>query len=512
MEHKPPRLAEKLLTKLLYDDVWKTTLGDFEEYYSYLATKNGKKTADIWYWKQVLRYAPSKIVHKFYWTIEMFFNYLKLSFRRLRTNKTYSFINISGLAVGLASFILIGLFVQHELSYDKHFEDSDRIYRVNKRNMDAYQGNNWNAVTPMPLHSGLKENFPQFEHTTYVTAYTEVIKSGADSFYEDGLYVGGEYFETFNHTWIYGNPVTALDDPEAIILTQSLSKKMFGNKNPVGESISIIPAHETHTKLKTVTGVIEDVPRTSHLYFSYIVNEVSSYWHENNYNYWDSNGYFTYVKLGEKASLNEELRAKLSEYYNAQMITQSSYNADKIPQIGFQPMLDIHLKSTHINHQRGVSLGDIKYMYFLLLIGSIILLIACVNYMNLATARAIMRAKEIGVRKVIGALKSNLIMQFISEAVLLSFMSIVLALALVRILFPTFTGLVNREIGMDFFTAPDFWLSVLGVSCLVGIIAGSYPAFYMSSLRPSGIFKNMTKGGKGNTFMRNALVMGQFSI
>ncbi len=512
MEHKPPKLAEKILTKLQYDDVWKTTLGDFEEYHAHLVEKNGIRAANWWYWKQVLRYAPSKIVHKFYWSIEMFINYLKMSFRRLRNSKTYSFINISGLAVGLASFILIGLFVQHELSYDKHYEDSDRIYRVNKRNIDAYQGNNWNAVTPMPLHSGLKENFPQFEHTTYVTAYTEVIKSGADSFYEDGLYVGGEYFETFSHTWVYGNPTTALDNPESIVLTQSLSRKVFGNKNPVGESISIISAHETDIKLKTVTGVIEDVPRTSHLYFSYIVNEVSRYWSKNDYNNWDSNSYFTYVKLSKQASLNEELQAKLSDYYNAQMTTQSSYNPDKIPQIGFQPMLDIHLKSTHINHQRGVSLGDIKYMYFLLLIGLIILLIACVNYMNLATARAIMRAKEIGVRKVIGALRSNLIMQFISEAVLLSFISIVLALALVRILFPPFIDLVNREIGIDFFTAPGFWLSVLGISFLVGLIAGSYPAFYMSSLRPSGIFKNMTKGGKGNTFMRNALVMGQFSI
>ena len=442
----------------------------------------------------------------------MFFNYLKTSFRNLRKNKSYSFINISGLAIGLASFLLIGLFVQHELSYDKHFEDTDRIYRVIKRNVDTYQDNNWNAVTPMPLHSGLKENFPQFEHTTYVTAYTGLIKSGADSFYEDGLYVGGEYFETFNHSWIYGNPATALADPESIILTQSLSNKLFGNKNPVGESISIISVDETNAKLKTVTGVIEDLPRTSHLYFSFIANELARFWHQNNYNNWDSNGYFTYVKLGEQASLNEELHAKLSGYYNAQMTTQSSYRSDKIPQIGFQPMLDIHLKSTHINHQRGVSLGDIKYMYFLLFIGLIILLIACVNYINLATARAIMRAKEIGVRKVIGALRSNLIMQFISEAVLLSSMSIVLALVLVWILLPPFTELVNREIGISFFVSPDFWLSVLGVSFLVGLIAGSYPAFYMSSLRPSGIFKNMTKGGKGNTFMRNALVMGQFSI
>lgn len=512
MKNRPPTIAKKILSKLLYDDVWKTTLGDFEERYSYLLEKEGKASANRWYWSQVLRYAPSKLSHKLYWTVGMFFNYLKISLRNLRTNKSYSFINISGLAIGLASFILISLFVHHELSYDKHFDDTDQIYRVIKRNVNAHQGNNWNAVTPMPLHSGLKENFPQFEHTTYVSANTELIKSGADYFYEDGLYVGGEYFETFSHSWVYGNPGTALADPESIILTQSLSNKLFGNKNPVGESISIIPAHETDINIKTVTGVIEDLPKTSHLYFNYIVNEKSNKWHENNYNHWDSNSYFTFVKLGGQTELNDELQAKLSEYYNAQMITKSSYNPDQVPQIGFQPILDIHLKSTHINHQRGVSLGDIKYLYFLLLIGLIILLIACVNYMNLATARAIMRAKEIGVRKVIGALRSNLIMQFISEAVLLSLMSIVLALVLVGVFFTPFISLVNREIGMDFFTAPEFWLSVLGISFLVGLIAGSYPAFYMSSLRPSGIFKNMTKGGKGNTFMRNALVMGQFAI
>ncbi len=514
MSFRPPKLAEKILSRLQYDDVWKTTLGDFEEYYTYLASKKGKKKADAWYWKQVLRYAPSKALHKLYWTIEMFYNYLKMSFRRLRTNKSYSFINISGLAIGLASFLLIGLFVQHELSYDKHFEDSDRIYRIVKENADSHQGTNLFAVTPMPLHSALKENFPHFEHTAYVSPFTGLLKNGDDSFFENGLHAGGEFFETFSYTWLHGNPETALNDPAAIILTRSLAEKLFGNKNPVGEALEIIPEYETEVSVMLITGVIEDLPRTSQLYFSYVANEKSSTWHEGNADYWDSNGYFTYVKLSENSDLNDELLADINEYYNAQMSELGYYKNDpsKLPSLIFQPLTDVHLKSSNINHNSGMILGNVNYIYTLLLIGIIILLIACVNYMNLATARAVMRSKEIGVRKVIGALRSNLILQFSSEAVLLSLLSISFALLLVWFFLEPFSSLVNRSIGHELFTTPGFWLAALGISFLVGIISGSYPALYLSSLKPSSIFKGHSKGGKKSSFMRNALVTGQFAV
>lgn len=514
MKHRPPRLAERILSRLQYDDVWKTTLGDFEEYYSYKAQKDGIPAANRWYWKQVIQYAPSKIIHKLYWSIEMFFNYLKMSLRRLKTNKSYSFINISGLAIGLASFILIGLFVHHELSYDKHFKDSDRIYRIIKQNAQSHQGTNLGAVTPLMLHSALKENFPQFEHTTYVSPFTGLLKLGDNSFFENGLYAGGDLFETFSYSWLQGNPSTALNDPSAIILTRSLAEKLFGNKNPVGKSLDIIPEYETTASVKLITGVIEDLPETSHLHFSYIANEKSSTWHEGNANFWDSNGYFTYVKLTETSELNNELLDKINEFYSSQMLEIAYYKSDpeKLPKLRFQPLTDIHLKSSHINHNVSMVLGNINYVYTLSLIGLIILLIACVNYMNLATARAIMRAKEVGVRKVIGALKSNLIMQFTSEAVLLSLFSITFAVLLVWVCLEPFSDLVNRSIGTEMFTSTGFWLSVLSTSFVVGIIAGSYPAFYMSSLKPSGIFKSHTKGGKGNSFMRNALVTGQFAI
>lgn len=514
MSKRPPNIAKTILSKLLYDDVWKTTLGDFEERYSYLLEKEGKASANRWYWSQVLRYAPSKLTHKFYWTAGMFFNYLKISLRNLRTNKSYSFINISGLAIGLASFLLIGLFVHHELSYEKHFEDSDRIYRVIKQNANSHEGKNWYDTTPIKLHSGLRENFPQLEHTTYVSPYTGLIKLDEHSFYENGLYAGGEFFETFKYTWIQGNPATALNDPSSIILTRSLAKKIFGNENPMGEILEIIPEYETEPSIKMITGLIEDLPTTSHLYFNYITNETSSIWHEGNADHWDSNGYFTFAKLGENSVLDDELLDKIDTYYNSQMLDMAYYKnqPDQVPSLSFQPLEDIHLKSTHINHNYGLTLGDIKYVYTLALIGIIILLIACVNYMNLATARAIMRAKEVGVRKVIGALRSNLIMQFISEAVLLSLFSILMAVVLVWMFFPSFINLVNRPIDIDFFATIEFWSSVIGVSLVVGVLAGSYPAFYMSSLQPSGIFKNHTKGGKGNAFMRNALVTGQFAI
>lgn len=516
MVHRPPKIAEKLLSKLLYDDVWKTPLGDFEEHYHYLVETESKKAADRWYWFQLIRFAPSKITHKLYWTAGMFKNYLKTSLRRLRKHKCYSLINILGLAVGLASFLLIGLFVQHELSYDKHFEDSESIYRVVRERVgEPHEGSHWHAVTPMQLHSGLKDNFAQFDHTTYYSPTKGLIKSGENTFYEDGLDAGGEFFETFQFEWLQGNPTSALEDPASLILTKSLAQKIFGSRNPIGERIDFVQEYSTETEVKTITGVIDDIPETSHFKFAFITNEKSSIWHEGNQNHWDSNGYLTYVKLAENNDLNEDLIASINEYYNVQMSGMSYYEKqpDQIPALFFQPLEDIHLKSAHLNHDIGArTRGDITYVYTLSLIGLIILLIACVNYMNLATARAIMRAKEVGVRKVIGALRSNLIMQFISEAVLLSLFSIILAVILVSLFFTPFIDLVNRPIGIDFISTPKFWLSVVGVSLIVGILSGSYPAFYMSALQPSGIFKNHSKGGKGNIFMRNALVTGQFAI
>ncbi|MEQ9266351.1 MAG: ABC transporter permease [Balneolaceae bacterium] len=514
MNNRPPKIAETILSKLLYDDVWKTTLGDFEEQYSYLLEKEGKSKANRWYWSQVLRYAPSKIIHKLYWTAGMFKNYLKISLRNLRKNKSYSFINTSGLAIGLASFLLIGLFVQHELSYDKHFEDSEQIYRVvRERPAEQHQGSAWHAVTPIPLHSGLKDNFSHFDHTTYVSRYEGLIRMDESSFFEKGLYAGGEFFQTFSYTWLQGNPATALDDPSSIILTESLAEKLFGNKNPVGESLEIIPEYETEPIVKMITGVIEDLPQTSHLFFHFVTNEKSSSWHEGNLDHWDSNGYFTYAKLNKENTLNVDLLADITEYYNAQMMDLNYYGKQPhlIPKLAFQPLHDIHLKSSHLRHSGGTP-GDIKYVYIFSLIGLIILLIACVNYMNLATARAVMRAKEVGVRKVIGALRSNLIMQFISEAVLLSFFSISFAVLLVWLFLEPFSSLINRNIGAGLFMSPLFWISVLGISSIIGILAGSYPAFYMSSLKPAGIFKSHTKGGKGNSLMRNTLVTGQFAI
>ncbi len=510
-DYRPPKLAEKILTKLQYDDVWKTTLGDFEEYHAHLVEKNGLRAANWWYWKQVLRYTPSKIVHKLYWTIEMFFSYLKMSFRRLRTNKSYSFINISGLAIGLASFLLIGLFVLHELSYDKHFEDSDRTYRIVMQEKEKHQGKNWLAVTPMPLHSSLKEVFPHFEHTTYVRPYSILLKADANSFFENGLYVGGDFFETFDYTWLQGNPATALNDPSAIILTRSLSEKLFGNKNPIGKTLEVVPEYKSEANVKLITGVIDDLDKPSHLQFSFIANEKTSVWHQGNFNQWSGNNYVTYAKVGENYTLSNNLLGQINEYYNNQMLT-SGYHPENISKLVFQPIASVHLKSAHINHPLPIVLGNIKYVYALFLIGLIILLIACVNYMNLATARAVMRSKEVGVRKVIGALRSNLILQFTSEAVLLSLFSITFAVALVWVCLEPFSGLVNRSLEADFFISIGFWSTVLAISFLAGIIAGSYPAFYMSSLKPASIFKNHTRGGKRNSFMRSTLVMGQFAI
>lgn len=512
MKNHPPKIAEKILSKLLYDDVWKTTLGDFEEYYLYLLEKDGREVANKWYWQQVARYAPSKLLHKIYWSVSMFKNYLKIAFRSLKKQKSYSFINIFGLAIGLTCFVLIGLFIQYELSYDTFHEHSDRTYRVVAQQPgNEYLGSEWFALTPTAMASKMKEDFPEVEYASYFGNVRSLIINDERSFIEWGVAADGDFFKTFTYQWFKGDSETALNDPNSIILTQTMSNKLFGGENPIGKGVNQVSS-SGNTLTKTVTGVINDVPENSHFNFQYVVNDQSSAYYQYNFDEWSNTNNYTFITLKEGISA-EEFSKKLPGFANTYIGATEYYqnNPDKLPIHTLQPLEDIHLKSGYLNFNPS-GLGDIKSVYMFSAIAIIILLIACVNYMNLSTARSLTRAKEVGVRKVIGAIRSNLMMQFISEAVVISLLSIIAALLIIIGFLPTFGELVGRELTSQIFLSWKFWGFAL-ISCLlVGIISGSYPAFYMSKLKPALILKSQVNGGKGNTLLRNALVIGQFTI
>lgn len=512
MNNRPPKIAEKLLSKLLYDDVWKTTLGDFEELYSYQLEKEGKASANRWYWGQVLRYAPSKITHKLYWSAGMFKNYLKIAYRSILKNKSYSFINISGLAVGLASFLLIGIYINHELSYDTFHEDSDRIYRIVRDAPDEnYMGSSWFGVNPMPLTIALGDNFEGIDAAASFSESESLLKVENNSFFEQGINTDTDFFEMFTLNWISGSAKTAFNNPESVVITRSLAQKYFGNTNPMGKDI-FFDSDDDEPVFRTVTGVISDIPSNSQLVLDFIVPSYSLDNYERASTYWMNNNEYSYIKIS--SGINpEDLIPRISGIIHPQLLLDGYYknNPHYLPNFKLVPIADVHLKSTNINFNPG-KLGDIKYIYMLSAIALVILIIACVNYMNLATARSMNRAKEVGVRKVNGAFRSNIMMQFSAEAIIFSMIGIVIAFVILFLIIPAFSVLVDRSFDPNLFLAPIFWAVLIGTGLLVGLIAGSYPAFFMSALKPIGIFKNQMKGGSGNRTLRNVLVISQFAI
>ncbi len=512
MSKRPPKIAEKLLSKLLYDDVWKTTLGDFEEYHAHLAQKKGAKTANWWYWKQVFRYAPSKIIHSFYWTLDMFRNYLKVAIRNILKYKGYSFINILGLAIGLSSFVLIGMFVVHEMSYDRQHKDSDQIYRL-IRNAPAefYLGTSWYAVNPTPLTLALNDDFPGIKAATVLDIREALLSTKNQPFFEDGLFTNETYFDFFSYKWLAGNPSTSLGNPNSIVLTQSLVKKYFGDSNPMGEAILFTYENE-EPFLRTVTGIIEDVPSNTHLQFDFVAPMHSMPGYERESTFWLNNNTYSYIKIDGSIS-PEVLEDRIKAMSDPQLLTSRYYSAnpENLPFFALQPLKDVYLKSTAINFNPG-KISSARYVYMLSGIAIIILIIACINYMNLATARSMNRAKEIGVRKVNGAFQSNLIMQFAAEALVFSLAGLFLSLVIVVTIFPTLSASLGQSISLQIFNNPLFWALFIGIGVFVGLISGSYPALYMSGLSPIGVFKKTIKGGSTNRRMRNLLVIFQFAI
>ncbi len=512
MSERPPKLAEKILSKLQYDDVWKTTLGDFEEYYTYLKEKEGFSSANIWYWKQVLHYAPSKITHKIYWSVSMFKNYLKISFRTLIKQKSYSFINIIGLGIGLTAFFLISLFVSYEFNYDSFHENGDRTYRIIAQQPDnEYLGSNWYAITPTAMAATLKEDFPDVEYATYFTNTRTVLRTSTDAFSEWGVAADGDFFDIFTYVWYAGNQETALVDPYSIILTQSMAQKLFGDENPINRTIEQVYPNGKITE-KTVTGVVANPPENSHFDFSFIANDQTTPYYNYNLNEWSNTNVYTFVQVRD--GINEEdFAAKLDGFADTYISASEYYqdDLDALPNHALQPLEEIHLSSSNLNFNPS-STGDIKFVRMFAIVAVIILLIACVNYMNLSTARALTRGKEVGVRKVIGAYKSNLIMQFLSEAVIVSFISIIAAILAVFVLLPFFGDLINRDLNTAALMSWQFWTFVIAIGLVVGVVSGSYPAFYLSGQKPITVLKGNLKSGSGNTFFRNTLVIGQFSV
>lgn len=439
----------------------------------------------------------------------MFNNYLKIALRNLWKNKAFSTINIAGLAAGLAVCLLIVLYVVDELSYDKYNAHADRIYRIDA---DIFFNNTSAifAVSPDPLGPALKRDFPEIEEITRVNYQGGIlIKKNNQNVQDDhAAFADSTFFKVFTIPMIEGNPSTALKEPNSIVIDETTAKKYFNSTHVIGKTLYV--DNETNCK---ITGVIKDIPRQSHFHFHFIRPRGKD--RES----WLSNNTFNYVLVRSRVSrekLQKNVDAVINNYLGKELQDQLHASLTDLEAKGNHfiyhatPVTDIHLHSDKSYEIEGNS--DITYVYIFSVIAVLILLIACVNFMNLSTARSANRAKEVGIRKVAGSLRSHLVTQFLTESVLISFFSLILAVAIALLLLPLFNQLAGKE--MSVATLFSTWLFpvMLALVILVGFIAGSYPAFYLSAFQPIQVLKGKIAKGFKTSWLRSSLVVFQFSI
>jgi putative ABC transport system permease protein len=425
-------------------------------------------------------------------------NYLTIALRSFWKNKGYSFINIIGLSIGLACSILILLWVQDEFSYDRFHEKGDRLYQVMEDQF--YSGGQTlpTRSTPGPLAEALKKDVPEVANTTRVTWNNNQLFSYAgQAFKEEGVYADSGLFEIFSFPFLHGNPATALSEPNSIVLTRKMAEKYFGSpEQAFGQILRVNNREDVQ-----VTGVVADVPKNSSLTFAYVM-PVEGYVEQNQWLLdWGNNGIRTFVLLHPEAD-GEAVSAKIKNFLK-------NYKEETTTELFLQAYTDAYLHSDFRQGKRGG--GRIEYVRLFVVIAVFILLIACINFMNLSTARSGTRAKEVGVRKAIGAGRQSLVGQFMSESLLLAFASLLLSLILVELLLPSFNDLTGKQIAIDY-THPAHLLAFLGIGLLTGLLAGSYPALFLSGFEPTRVLKGDLKTGSGAVFLRQGLVVFQFSL
>ncbi len=438
----------------------------------------------------------------------MIFNYLKTTLRNVKRYPTYSFINITGLAIGMACVILILLFIQDELSYDRYHEKAARICRV-VDSFDVAGGLEREfALTSAPFAPNLKQDFPEVEDAVRLLTRRHMVTYQDKKYYEDFLfYVDASVFNIFTFPLAAGNPETALAAPNTIVISESTALKYFGKDDPVNKTLNI------NDQDYVVTGVMKDMPKNSHFYAqifaSMKTHEKDPELQEQFFQSWARHEFYTYLLLHEDYS-PEDLQAKLPAFIE-------KYAAQEIKTIlggrlssRLQPLKSIHLHS-HLQMEINPN-GDIKYVSIFSVIALFILLIACVNFINLATARSVNRSKEVGLRKVVGASRYQLIQQFLGESLFFTLFAFILALFVIVLVLPPFNSLTGKEITTNYLTHFTLLGSVGLLLVFVGLLSGSYPAFFASRYQPSNVLKKTVNIRSGKSCLRKGLVVFQFTI
>jgi putative ABC transport system permease protein len=496
---KPPKLLEWILRQFLREEEAYEKLGDFGEAYRECCQEEGFFYAAIWYLVQIIKAVPSFVSDFFYGRISMFKNYLTAAYRNMTRNRMYSILNVLGLAVGIAAFLMIGIYVIFELNFDTYHENADRIYQV----VTADQ-----AVTPAPLAPALMEEFAEVEAATRLISPRQFSVRYQDKiFYKDQwAWADDQLFNVFTFPLISGDKNTALEKPNSVVISEAVAKKYFGNENPIGKILHL--SDPSYSADFIVTGVMQNIPDNSYvkadIFASFKSWESSPAYNQESFgwgNYW----IHTFIILEEGGDPNN-LEEKYPEFLTAQTgVEKDDWSYSN------RSLTDMHLRSTDLIFQFS-TVSDIKYVTIFAVIALIILLIAGVNYINLTTALSVKRFQEVGVRKVVGAQRFQLVRQFLSESLLLAFFALAVAVFLAYFLMPVFNSLIQSENSLELLQNPKVFMILLLIGLLISLLSGIYPAVFLSTFKPMGALKGTPSSRSKKGFLRNVLVIIQFAI
>ncbi|MFC1564746.1 ABC transporter permease [candidate division KSB1 bacterium] len=506
-DKKPPFLHEWILRVLFPDEGEYTTIADVEEVFHEIWDEKGPKAAKRWYRLQTFRSSSLYFKNSIGKGYFMYKNYLKIAFRNLKRNKIYSLINISGLSLGMTCCLLILLYVKDELSFDDYHQKADRIYRILATSEFAGAARTF-AATPSALGPAFAGEIPEVE--SQVRMFRMNFNGNTPVSYEDktfeesGMYfTDSTFFSIFTFEFIAGDPEGVLNEPNSLVITESVAKKFFGDDDPLGKILVFFGRQNAQ-----VMGVIKDVPRNSHFDFDYIlsINSISN--RVQAFNDWIFFYPYTYLLLKDDAE-PDVVEAKITDVFGRHSGQELEKRGIK-REYPLQKLKDIYLTSHYEGEFR--TNGNIVYVYLFSAIAFFILIIACVNFINLSTARSANRGKEVGLRKVVGANRRQLINQFIGESVLMSLIAMIIGFLLMIFVLPLFNNLAGKEMDISHLSGLDVILSFLGFIIVSGIIAGSFPAFFLSAFKPVAVLKGALSSGARNIMMRKILVVFQFSI
>ncbi len=493
MPHKrltPPPLATRLLKMTASSGDYDSAFGDLVETFEYIAEKEGHKKAMRWFWKEVLKSLSGFLKNRTHRSAAMIKNYVKIALRNIRRNKIFTLINTLGLAVGMACFILITLWIQDETSYDKFHTNKDNLFLLTVIHPDNIMDPN----VPYALAPRLADEIPEIVHYTRIYSLGSIrtctfkyqpSQGMSVMHYETNVdLVDSSFFSMFSFPFVYGNAESAFRDPHSLVITDRIAAKYFGRDNPMGKTLTLNNKEDL-----VVTGVI-NIPSNSHLQMDFIARlpeRLDSDWN------WRDPSYVLLKGDSSLSDVREKIEGALSRH--------SPYSIADIFKIDILPLARVHL-----------SFGRRMYVYIFSVIAVFILLIACINYMNLATASSANRVKEVGMRKVMGAKRQELIQQFLGESILMSAVGFGLSLILVRIGLPLINSLTAKQLDFSLLYRHSMYLYLLGLILIVGLVSGLYPAFFLSSSRPAEALKTSSPFKSKRSSFRVVTVVGQFAV